>query len=89
MTELAQKVCTPCRGGVAPLTAAAAQPFLTDTPEWQLRGQATRIERTFSFADFVAALGFVGKVGEIAETEGHHSDITFGWGYASYAPGWS
>jgi len=23
------------------------------------------------------------KVGELAETEGHHPDISFGWGYAT------
>ena len=25
---------------------------------------------------------FVIKIGEIAESEGHHPDLTFGWGYA-------
>jgi 4a-hydroxytetrahydrobiopterin dehydratase len=83
MTELAQKACTPCQGGVAPLTEAEAQPFLAEMPGWQLHDQASRIERTFRFTDFVAALDFVAKVGEIAETEGHHPDITFGWGYAT------
>jgi 4a-hydroxytetrahydrobiopterin dehydratase len=25
----------------------------------------------------------VQKVGEVAETEGHHPDMSFGWGYAT------
>jgi pterin-4a-carbinolamine dehydratase len=29
------------------------------------------------------ALGFIRKVGDLAETEGHHPDINFGWGYAT------
>jgi 4a-hydroxytetrahydrobiopterin dehydratase len=44
---------------------------------------AHRIERRFSFRNFREALSFVQKVGEIAESEGHHPDVQFGWGYAT------
>ena len=50
---------------------------------WELRDDGHRIERTFRFRNFQEALGFVGKVGDLAETEGHHPDISFGWGYAT------
>ena len=43
----------------------------------------THIERTFHFSNFRAALNFVRDVGELAETEGHHPDVSFGWGYAT------
>ena len=33
------------------------------------------LERTFQFDDFVAALAFVNRVGELAEAENHHPDI--------------
>jgi 4a-hydroxytetrahydrobiopterin dehydratase len=33
------------------------------------------LERTFEFDDFVAALAFVNRVGELAEAEDHHPDI--------------
>jgi len=33
------------------------------------------LEREFRFADFRQALGFVNRVGELAETENHHPDI--------------
>jgi 4a-hydroxytetrahydrobiopterin dehydratase len=48
-----------------------------------LRDDAHRIERTFRFHNFQEALGFVRNVGDLAETEGHHPDISFGWGYAT------
>ena len=38
---------------------------------------------TVRFHNFREALDFVQEVGELAETEGHHPDISFGWGYAT------
>ena len=52
-------------------------------PEWALMDEAHRVERTFRFRDFREALTFVLKVGEPAESEGHHPDVSFGWGYAT------
>ena len=83
MTELAGKTCTPCRGGVPPLEEADAERYLRDVPDWQLKEDAKRIERTFWFKNFKQALAFVDRVGALAEEEGHHPDITFGWGYAT------
>ena len=84
MTEtLAEKKCTPCRGGIPPLTHEEAEHFQSQTPNWELRDDAHRIERTFRFRNFQEALGFVRNVGDLAETEGHHPDISFGWGYAT------
>jgi 4a-hydroxytetrahydrobiopterin dehydratase len=45
--------------------------------------EARRIERTFRFRNFREALAFVKDIGEFAEAEGHHPDISFGWGYAT------
>jgi 4a-hydroxytetrahydrobiopterin dehydratase len=42
-----------------------------------------RIERAFRFRDFRETLTFVQKVGQRAEFEGHHPDVSFGWGYAT------
>ena len=81
--SLAGKTCTPCRGGIPPLGRNEAETLLEQAPEWALLDEATRIERTFRFRDFREALAFVQKVGEIAEAEGHHPDVSFGWGYAT------
>jgi len=84
MTEtLAEKTCTPCRGGIPPLTRAEAEELLPQAPEWALMDSAHRIEKTFRFGNFREALAFVQKVGELAEAEGHHPDISFGWGYGT------
>jgi 4a-hydroxytetrahydrobiopterin dehydratase len=80
---LAEKKCTPCRGGIPPLTHEEAEHFRLQTPNWELRDDDHRIERAFSFRNFQEALGFVRNVGDLAETEGHHPDISFGWGYAT------
>jgi 4a-hydroxytetrahydrobiopterin dehydratase len=84
MTEvLAEKKCTPCRGGVPPLTQAEAERFQSQTPNWELRDASHRIERAFRLRNFREALNFVRDVGDLAETEGHHPDVSFGWGYAT------
>mgnify|MGYP000865856516 FL=1 len=81
--SLSQKTCTPCRGGIPPLTSSEAEALLSQAPGWQLLENGTRIERRFGFKNFAAALAFVNRVGDLAEQEGHHPDITLGWGYAN------
>jgi 4a-hydroxytetrahydrobiopterin dehydratase len=83
METLAEKTCTPCRGGVPPLSREEAERLRVQSPDWQLADDGHRIERRFSFRNFRDSLGFVKKVGEIAEAEGHHPDVQFGWGYAT------
>lgn len=80
--SLTQKTCVPCQGGIPPLTPDEAQGFMDQVPGWALSDTSDRINRKFAFDDFVASLDFVNKVGALAEAEGHHPDITFGWGYA-------
>jgi 4a-hydroxytetrahydrobiopterin dehydratase len=84
MTEaLASKTCTPCRGGIPPLTREQAELFHAQAPDWQLPEEAHRIERSFRFHNFREALTFVQEIGELAEAEGHHPNISFGWGNAT------
>jgi 4a-hydroxytetrahydrobiopterin dehydratase len=82
-TSLGEKTCTPCRGGIPPLTQNEAENLHTQVPDWQLLDDAHRIERTFRFRNFREALIFVQRVGQLAEAEGHHPDVSFGWGYAT------
>lgn len=53
---------------------------LSKINSWAQRG--AKIHKRFSFENFAEALGFVNKIGAIAEKIDHHPDITFGWGYA-------
>ena len=51
---------------------------MTDVEGWNEVDDA--LERTFTFGNFVEALAFVNRVGEVAEQEGHHPDIYLSWG---------
>jgi 4a-hydroxytetrahydrobiopterin dehydratase len=82
-SSLAAKSCTPCRGGVPPLAPDEVSTHHRQTPDWSVQDEARRIERTFKFRNFADAFGFVRQVADLAEAEGHHPDISFGWGYAT------
>jgi 4a-hydroxytetrahydrobiopterin dehydratase len=53
----------------------------TEVPDWEVVNEH-HLRRTFKFPDFMQALAFVNKVGEVAEKEGHHPDILLSWGKA-------
>ncbi len=83
MTEaaLAQKKCTPCRGGVAPLNSDEVQSSLPQVTGWSAVDGDTKIAGEFRFKNFRQTLDFVTAVGELAESEFHHPvSISFGWG---------
>ena len=83
ISPLAEKTCVPCRGGIPPLSFDEATELHRQAPEWELFDQATRIERTYPFKNFREAFAFVERAAGLAETEGHHPDIGFGWGYVT------
>lgn len=79
--NLSDKKCIPCEGGVSKIPTEKLQEYLDKVDGWSLTKNETEIEKIFKFKNFARALEFVNKVGEIAETENHHPDIEFGWGY--------
>jgi 4a-hydroxytetrahydrobiopterin dehydratase len=81
--SLVGKSCTPCRGGIPPLNKNQVKAYRRHTPEWTSHDEDRRIERTFKFNNFAEAFAFIKRASDLAETEGHHPDITFGWGYAT------
>ncbi len=81
MTELSSKTCVPCRGDTPPLEGEEIENLRRHVPKWEVI-QEHHLKRNFRFKNFREALGFVGQVGALAEAQGHHPDITFGWGYA-------
>lgn len=74
-TELTAKQCTACEGGTPPFTAGQIADHLPAVPLWKLTGDGKMIRREYGFRDFVAAMAFLQKVGELAEAEGHHPDL--------------
>lgn len=81
MTDLASKNCVPCRGGGPPLAGKALDALARQLPEWKVV-DGHHIVRLYKFPDFRQALAFVNKVGELAEQQGHHPDISLAWGRA-------
>ncbi|HXX44993.1 MAG TPA: 4a-hydroxytetrahydrobiopterin dehydratase [Candidatus Acidoferrales bacterium] len=81
MTDLASKNCVPCRGGVPPLAGKELESLAKQVAEWKVV-DGHHIVRLFKFPNFVQALAFVNKVGELAEQQGHHPDILLAWGKA-------
>ncbi len=79
MTELAAKQCVPCRGGVPPLKGAELEALRRQLPTWQVVNEH-HLEKSFKFPDFVRALEFTNRVGQLAEEQGHHPDICLAWG---------
>lgn len=78
--KLARRTCVPCRGGVPPLKGDE----LTDLHQrlaggWKIVGEH-HLNKEYPFEDFAAALAFVGRIGAIAEEQGHHPDIYLAWG---------
>lgn len=78
---LADQSCVPCRGGLPPMSPAEAEAHCTETPSWRLADGSRRIERRFRTRTFAEAFAFVGQIAALAEAQGHHPDIRFGWGY--------
>lgn len=76
MTELKDKKCVPCEGGVEPLKETDVRKLLGQVdPDWQFV-DGIKIERTFSFTDYPDVIRFANRVAEIAESEGHHPVMT-------------
>ena len=71
---LAGKHCVPCEGGVAPLGEPEIRDLLRQVSGWQA-GEG-KIRRSYTFADFMAAMSFLNRVAEVAEAEGHHPDFS-------------
>jgi 4a-hydroxytetrahydrobiopterin dehydratase len=79
--SLSSKSCVPCGGGVPRLSEEEFAPLLAQLSGWRV-ADGLRLRKAYEFTNFADALAFVNRVGEIAEREGHHPDVSFGWGYA-------
>ncbi len=78
---LSQKECVPCKGGIEALGGARAKELLKELSSWQISEDGKWLTKSYKFKNFVQALAFVNKVGDVAEREKHHPDLTLGWGY--------
>ncbi|MGH8934705.1 MAG: 4a-hydroxytetrahydrobiopterin dehydratase [Acidimicrobiia bacterium] len=80
MSDLAERDCIPCKGGVPPLEGPAIAELLEQLGDgWQVIDQH-HLRKAYRFPNFRNALAFTNRVGELAEEQGHHPDIYLTWG---------
>tara|TARA_B100000963_G_C22630623_1_gene674763 strand:+ start:19 stop:363 length:345 start_codon:yes stop_codon:yes gene_type:complete len=85
MTDLLDKKCVPCEGGVRPFDVSEIHKYQKKVDGWDIienKDKVYLLEKNFKFKNFLESQKFVNEVGKISEDEGHHPDINFGWGYA-------
>ena len=85
MSDLLDKKCVPCEGGVTPFDISEIHKYQKKVDGWSVIKNEKNVfflEKKFNFKNFLDSQKFVNSIGKISEDEGHHPDIIFGWGYA-------
>lgn len=75
MNNMANKKCTPCEGGVAPLNSEQAKELQQQTPLWTISSDNNSITRTFTFKNFLRVMSFVNACAHVANQQDHHPDF--------------
>ena len=86
MNDLINKKCTPCEGGVIPFDVSEIHKYQKKVNGWNIIQNEQKIfflEKHFKFKNFSESQNFVNKISKVAESEGHHPEISFGWGYVN------
>ena len=82
MSELASKHCKPCEGGAPKFTREEIREHMTLlNKDWALDESGPALQREFQFKGFARTMYFVNALAYLADREGHHPDVSFGWGY--------
>jgi 4a-hydroxytetrahydrobiopterin dehydratase len=74
-SELTDKHCVPCEGGIPALGSKEAHALMPKISGWTLAPDAKRLRREWRVKDFGTALDFFDRVGRLAEEEDHHPDL--------------
>ena len=80
--ELKNQKCQACSGNTPKFDEKQISDNLSKLNSWTVNDEQKMIYKKFNFKTFKQALNFTNKVGEIADLEGHHPDISLGWGYS-------
>ena len=85
MSDLLNKKCVPCEGGVLPFEISEIHKYQKKVDGWDILKDEKKnffLNKKFKFKNFLDSQNFINKIAQISENEGHHPDISFGWGYA-------
>ena len=83
--DLSKKKCVPCEGNIPPFDYSEIHKYLKKVDGWEVKEDNNKsfyLVKDFKFKNFQLSQKFINQVGNIAESENHHPDIFFGWGYA-------
>jgi 4a-hydroxytetrahydrobiopterin dehydratase len=73
---LTQGKCVPCEGGTEPLSIEDQDKYKSAVEKWELdRSSIHQLKREITFENFRDVLAAVNKIGQLAETEGHHPNL--------------
>jgi 4a-hydroxytetrahydrobiopterin dehydratase len=79
-TCLLDKTCTPCQGGIPPLSLEIASSLLLELGNgWIINGSG-QLYKEYSFNNFIEAMEFANEIAELSEKEAHHPDLSIAWG---------
>ena len=70
MSELKDKTCIPCKGGVPPFNISEIHKYLKKVDGWNVKKNMEEnffLEKNFKFNNFLESQAFVGKIGNLAE----------------------
>ena len=84
MNELYKKKCIACDGSIPAFDLDEIHKYLKKIDGWDVQNNQEKnyhLTKEFKFKNFKESQNFVNKIGNIAEEESHHPDISFGWGY--------
>ena len=84
MSNLKDKKCVPCEGGVIPFDISEIHKYQKKVDGWDIskdNKQNFFLNKRFNFNNFIESQEFINKVGEMSGDEGHQPDILSGWGY--------
>lgn len=76
MTELTEKTCVPCEGGIPPLEAERLQELMGRVVDWTLNDDHTEISKTVRFKNYYETMAFVNAIAWMAHRENHHPDLS-------------
>ena len=83
-TNLGSEHCTPCTGNANVVEAADIDHYLSQIhDDWVLDQTGTAITRNFKVKGFAKAVYLSNLCVWLADSQGHHPDVSFGWGYCS------
>ena len=85
MSDLSKKKCVACAGDIPPFDTSEIHKYLKKIDGWNVKsddGKSFYLIKDFKFNNFKESQNFVNEVGNLAEEENHHPDISFGWGYS-------